>query len=178
MTNRFLSYVLAPAFAIALLGYTFFANGAANTGSTLLGATGDASTIYHFETVGAGTTTPLNGLTNNIARATTNTYNLSIKVRNYGDFLLEAQWSLNTTGTGTNVFSLQKSADNIVWYDAGQFTGTNNGTNVVGAITNITAGSYGYWRLTTVGNTNAAADITNLTARTVYKPYRYGNFHL
>lgn len=173
MTNRFLATISCIAGAALL---AFAALGAPNTGSTLLGVTGDNSQLYHGEYVGKTSATPLNGGTNNIARATTNTYNLTVNTRDYSAFSLEVGWVLNAAGTGSNVITIQKSYDNSKWYSAGSFVGTNNGTNAVFYDTNITTGNYGYWRITTIGNTNASADITNLTAVAWFKPYIYGNF--
>ncbi len=118
--------------------------------------------------------TPLNGGTNNVPAATTNTYNFPITMTKFEDVFIQPVFKLNASGTTPAVFTFDESADNTNWVTrTSTLTITPAGTTTVTGRTNITVKSAGYSRLGTVENSGSAA-ITNLLVLRALKPTRFG----
>ena len=120
----------------------------------------------------------LNGGTNIIAAATTNTYNAKLGLTKYDEVALELSFAYTGAGTGVQTFNLVPSNDGVAKATTGQvysFAVAGNGTNTVDLLTNLYVGAPGYLILTTGANTNATLVATNVLARAVPKPSRRGN---
>lgn len=133
------------------------------------------SVAPHFVPSTNGASTTLNGGTNNIAAATTNTYNSVITLTKYDEVALQPIFQLTGAGTSAVVFRFSKSVDgtNFIADASRTISVTAAGTTVVSGISNQLVGAVGYLRLDTIENPNASA-VTNLTFPAVPKPSRYG----
>lgn len=122
----------------------------------------------------------------NVAGATTNIGNIGGANTNYltltkwDAFDLEVRVGLTNASAATISLNWSTSDDGLNWANTGDGQGwfsvplTNGGTTVTWR-TNISAGSYGYYKLGFA--TNAAVQhVTNFQIRAFLKPQRYGGF--
>jgi hypothetical protein len=108
-------------------------------------------------------TTSLNGGTNNVATATTNTSFAVTLVGTRSTVMgVQARFKLNGAGTDSIVFKFDHSIDGTNWKAAGtSLTVAGNGTNEVTGNTSVALGGIGYLRLSTVENPSSSS-VTNL----------------
>jgi hypothetical protein len=128
-----------------------------------------------------GPVTVLNGGTNNVAAATTNTYALSYaisEVDNVG-VQISLAGTAATPGAHTATFRFSKSMNGTTYETTPSqvFSLTPNGTNVVCLVTNITAPSAALLKLVSVENSNTnTIPLTNITVTLRYKsPKRFSS---
>lgn len=109
--------------------------------------------------------TALNGGTNNVANAATNTYTVDFVLPpNARSITLQAGASLTGAGTSALAFNVSKSVDGSTFgYKAiTNVSITMSGTTTNNAQVDIDPGGARFWRVTSVGNPNASP-ATNLT---------------
>jgi hypothetical protein len=113
----------------------------------------------------------LNGGTNNVSAAGTNTYTTDISAPKTANFGLVLDFKLNGAGTGNVDFKLTPtdSAGNLstLTGEVRLYRIVANGTTTVRSITNVPALGISGYRLS-IENTNAAA-VTNITAKVILK---------
>ncbi len=130
-------------------------------------------TVQTVAQVGIGLVpyTFLNGGTNNVAAATTNTYSLPSFPVIYGkevSFLVSAQMAANTNTD--LVFVFDRSVDAVNWEtNTFSLTLTCNTTNQSQLGTNFNAGGYPFYRLDSIQNPNTQSATTNVIVKSVYK---------
>jgi hypothetical protein len=110
--------------------------------------------------------TTLNGGTNNVATATTNT-SFAVIMPCVRSTVIAPQvtFKLNGAGTDTIVFKFDHSVDGSNWKSAGtSLSVAANGTTLVTGNTSIAAGGIGYIRLSTVENPSSSS-VTNLVLK-------------
>lgn len=118
--------------------------------------------------IGSGTTT------NNVAAASTNTYAIDISAPKSGNIALSLICTMsNATNSTVNWVFKPVDGNGNVSTVAGQWTTvpvivqTNSRAEVY--ITNFNWGSVPVWRLTSIGNTNAGAYVTNIIGKAIKK---------
>lgn len=106
----------------------------------------------------------IDGGTNNVAAATTNSYTHNIDVRKQDNACLQISFAMVDTSTTTIDLVLLKSLDASTWdtVDLKTITLTADGTNTVCCVTNLSTAGLGWYRLSTIANTSAVA-LTNLS---------------
>lgn len=117
-----------------------------------------------------GTTTLLDGGTNNVATTATNAYTKLIVAEKRAEVGLLLSFKGTGADTGVVTLVLQRSLDNSTWSTTTQrYAVTANGTSTVTFVTNVTAGAVGYLRVAAIENacTNA---ITNVVVKYSLKP--------
>ncbi len=111
--------------------------------------------------------TTLNGGTNNVAAASTNTYGgsgVAFATANSSVLSLQATFSCNGTNAQAVTLVLDSSNDNANWQTSTlRWPITANGTNTVTAVTNLSVGGQQVTRAHLVENPNATVAVTNLT---------------
>lgn len=124
----------------------------------------------------------LNGGTNNVAAATTNSYTGVTGVIGTArmlTFSLTAQY-LGGSGAnaGTTTATFDSSTDGSNW-KLGVFTITLTlaGTSASTALSTIDSGGVTAWRLSTLGNPHATLPVTNVVLNVGYKPGDSGNMN-
>lgn len=128
---------------------------------------------YKLTSVNNAGATPINGGTNTVANATTNTYSFTIPLLGQGDVVIQPVFKLTGSGTSAVAFTFDSSADGTNWHTGTLVLSvTAAGTSTVTAQTNWTVNALGYLRLNTVGNPNATT-VTNLNVLLATKPDRY-----
>lgn len=107
--------------------------------------------------------TALNGGTNNVAAAATNTYTVDFVLpANSGAVTLQAKAALTGAGTSALAFNVGKSVDGVAYTAWTNVSITMSGTTTNQAILDVNPGGARFYRVTSVGNPNASA-ATNLS---------------
>lgn len=101
---------------------------------------------------------PVGSLTNAIPASTTNTVtHTAIDMEGYDEFGLLLIGKLTGTGTSAVTYDVHKSLDGTNYLSAFTIAITGNGTNAVPIHTNVTCGSFRWWKIATIGNANTNA---------------------
>lgn len=126
-------------------------------------------------------TTLLNGGTNNVAGASTNSYSSATYVvpgiAKYSDVAIQISGKgLDATNAAAWSVVFDKSVDGVTWGNNSPLTiaVTPAGTAVRTVVTNITLGPIGYLRLNSILNLSSADAITNITVKVAVKPKTSG----
>lgn len=110
------------------------------------------------------------GVTNNVLAATTNTANVVIDCRKQSTVLLTAKFNFDAATAGVIPCLILKSGDGINYETTGVTVNfTANGTNVIVGTTNLDSKGAAFMKLSTIANTNATANLTNLSIGYVIK---------
>ena len=137
---------------------------------TLLGLLAVTASAQQYQA-----TTILNGGTNNVAAATTNSSVAQIiGLTRFDSAVFEVNFKLTGAGTSAVVYKIDESADGTNWVTNTRSLSVtaNGGTTVVG-LTNFTVNSVGYLRWNVIEQPNANA-LTNHVVRVWTKPRRNG----
>lgn len=153
--------------ALAILALLFLFTGAAH------------AQVYKVTSPGLTNNSPyaLNGGTNNIAGASTNTYAYPIALTRYDKVTFGATFAPVSTAVANVTFYFDTSIDGTNW-STNAFVWPVSGAGYtagqrVTVLTNISSESVGWYRLGSVGNTNSGA-VTNLLFEYAVKPSRAG----
>ena len=136
---------------------------AAVAGLSVSSAFSQGTPIYQNQLLFGGTNAVLAGTTSNYTVAANM---LVLDVRKQANVDVSIQWANDATNLGSTTFTFQRSIDSINWETNSPNTTaialTNNGTNVSIVLTNLNTQGAGYMRLTSIAQTNAVANFTNV----------------
>ncbi len=116
----------------------------------------------------------LSGGTNNVAAFSTNTWTtqhvLGGELRNYSEIGLLVSYKQASATSSNITVRFAKSLDGTTYETVPSLVVFVNATNY---ITNLTIGSAGFLRLSSIENTNAALALTNVTVTYSIKPLHF-----